>query len=107
MGLKKEHFLVIQLNTKNHILKVETVSIGSLNASIVHPREVFKDAVKNSAASIILGYNHTSGDPHPSREDCQVTERIVKGGILLGIDVIDHVIIGKGNYFSFKEEGMI
>lgn len=107
MGLKKEHFLVIQLTTKNHILNVETISIGSLNASIVHPREVFKGAVKNSAATIVLGHNHPSGDPNPSEEDCDVTQRIIESGKLLGIDVIDHIIIGNNSYFSFKEEGLM
>jgi DNA repair protein RadC len=106
-GLNKEHFIILILNTKNFLLGVETVSIGSLNSSIVHPRELFKSAINKSAAAIILAHNHPSGDPTPSREDIEVTKRIKSGGQLLGIDVIDHIIIGDNSYYSFKEEKMI
>ena len=104
---KKEKFIALYLDTKNQILKEETVSIGSLNASIVHPREVFKGALELSSASIIVIHNHPSGDPSPSREDIMVTEKLVDGGKLLGIDVLDHIIIGDGRYVSLKDEGFI
>jgi DNA repair protein RadC len=106
-GLNKEHFIILMLNTKNFLLGVETVSIGSLNSSIVHPRELFKSAINKSAAAIILAHNHPSGDATPSREDIEVTKRIKSGGQLLGIDVIDHIIIGDNCYYSFKEEKLI
>jgi len=104
---KKEKFITLYLDTKNQIIKEETVSIGSLNASIVHPREVFKVALEMSCASIIVTHNHPSGDPSPSREDISVTEKLVEGGKLLGIDVLDHIIIGDGRYTSLKDEGFI
>lgn len=105
--MKKELFRCLYLDTKNQILKNETVSVGSLDASIVHPREVFKTALELSAASVILSHNHPSGDPSPSREDILVTEKLVEGGKLLGIDVLDHTIIGEGRYVSMKEEGFM
>ncbi len=104
---KKEKFITLYLDTKNQILKEETVSIGSLNASIVHPREVFKSALMESSASVIMIHNHPSGDPSPSREDIMVTEKLVEGGKLLGIDVLDHIIIGDGRYVSLKDEGFV
>ncbi len=104
---KKERFITLYLDTKNQILKEETVSIGSLNASIVHPREVFKSALMESSASVIMIHNHPSGDPSPSREDIMVTEKLVEGGKLLGIDVLDHIIIGDGRYVSLKDEGFV
>lgn len=104
---KKEKFITLYLDTKNQILKEEVVSIGSLNASIVHPREVFKAALLESSASVIMVHNHPSGDPSPSREDIMVTEKMVEGGKLLGIDVLDHIIIGDGRYVSLKDEGFV
>jgi DNA repair protein RadC len=104
---KKEKFIALYLDTKNQVIKEDTVSIGSLNASIVHPREVFKGALELSSASIIVCHNHPSGDPSPSREDIAVTEKLVEGGKLLGIDVLDHIIIGDGRYVSLKDEGFI
>ncbi len=104
---KKEHFMIMLLNTKNHLLSREEISIGSLNASIVHPREIFKIPLRKSAASIILVHNHPSGDPSPSQEDLEVTRRLVEAGNLLGIAVRDHLIIGDGCYFSFKEKGLL
>jgi DNA repair protein RadC len=104
---KKERFVTLYLDTKNQILKQETISIGSLNASIVHPREVFKVALELSSASIIITHNHPSGDPSPSREDIMITEKLCEGGKLLGIDVLDHIIIGDGRYTSLKDEGFI
>ncbi|HII91440.1 MAG TPA: JAB domain-containing protein [Methanosarcina sp.] len=104
---KKEKFITLCLDTKNQILKEEIISIGSLNASIVHPREVFKSALMESSASVIMVHNHPSGDPSPSREDIMVTEKMVEGGKLLGIDVLDHIIIGEGRYVSLKDEGFV
>jgi len=104
---KKEKFITLYLDTKNQILKEEVISIGSLNASIVHPREVFKSALMESSASVIMIHNHPSGDPSPSREDIMVTEKLVEGGKLLGIDVLDHIIIGDGRYVSLKDEGFV
>jgi DNA repair protein RadC len=103
----KEHFLTLHLDTKNQIIGEDLVSIGSLNASIVHPREIFKPVLKRSAASIICVHNHPSGDPTPSREDIDVTRRIVEAGNILGIDVLDHVIIGDQKYASLKELGLM
>lgn len=101
----KEYFKAALLNTKNQILKTVTVSIGSLNASIVHPREILKPAIAASAASIILVHNHPTGDPTPSREDIEFTRRFAKCGELIGIELLDHVIIGADRYQSLKEKG--
>src|SRR5438093_93583 len=105
----REHFVVLMLDTKNKVIAISTVSIGSLNASIVHPREVFKPAILSNAAAIILAHNHPSGQPHPSQEDRVLTVRLVAAGKLLGISVLDHVIIGDGTstYFSFADEGLM
>jgi len=104
---RKEHFLILLLDGKNRIIREEQVSEGSLNQSIVHPREVFKPAVRESAAAIILVHNHPSGDPAPSREDREITRRLKEGGDLLGIRVLDHIIIGDGSYLSFVEQGLL
>lgn len=101
----REHFEAAFLNTKNQLLKVVTVSIGSLNASIVHPREILKPAISTSAASIILVHNHPTGDPTPSKEDIEFTSRFAKCGELIGIELLDHVIIGADKYHSLKEGG--
>ncbi|MDR3288103.1 MAG: DNA repair protein RadC [Peptococcaceae bacterium] len=106
-NLDREHFRVVTLNTKNHVLGVSPISVGSLNASLVHPRECFKEAIRRNANAIILLHNHPSGDPTPSKEDLEVTGRLTDGGKLLGIHVLDHVIIGDHQYISLKEEGMI
>jgi len=105
--LSQEHFVCIYLNTKNQVLHKKTVFIGSLNASIVHPREVFKEALRRSAASIICAHNHPSGDPTPSREDIEVTKRLLECGKLLGIDLLDHIIIGENKFVSMKEKGYV
>ncbi|MDM5285609.1 DNA repair protein RadC [Peribacillus frigoritolerans] len=105
--LSQEHFVCLYLNTKNQVLQKTTVFIGSLNASIVHPREVFKEAFKRSAASIICLHNHPSGDPSPSREDIEVTKRLVECGKIIGIEVLDHIIIGEQKYVSLKEKGYL
>lgn len=104
---KRERLVALLLDTKNQVLREEVISIGSLNANIVHPREVFKAALMESCASVILSHNHPSGDPTPSREDIAVTEKLVEGGKLLGIDVLDHVVIGEGRYVSLKDEGYV
>ncbi|WP_018921619.1 RadC family protein [Salsuginibacillus kocurii] len=103
--LRQEHFVSLCLDTKNQVIHRETLFIGSLNASIVHPREVFKEALRRSAASLICLHNHPSGDPSPSREDIEVTNRLVDCGRLLGIDILDHVIIGDKTFTSLKEAG--
>jgi len=103
----KEHFKLILLNPRNKIISISTISIGTLNASLVHPREVFKDAIVHSAASVVLAHNHPSGDPEPSEDDIKITNKLVESGRILGIEVIDHIIIGKNNFCSFKERGLI
>lgn len=103
--LDREHFIAVLLNRKNGIISTETISIGGLTSSLVHPREVFKPAIKKSAASIILVHNHPSGDPTPSQEDIQVTKRLQECGQLLGIEILDHIIIGDGRWHSLKSSG--
>jgi DNA repair protein RadC len=105
--LSQEHFVAIYLNTKNQVIHRKTVFIGSLNASIVHPREVFKEAIKRSAASIICVHNHPSGDPTPSREDIDVTKRLAECGRIIGIELLDHLIIGDQKFVSLKEKGYV
>lgn len=105
--LKKEHFNILMLDNKNYIIEDHNVSIGSLNSAIVHPREVFKHAIKRSSASIILVHNHPSGNTDPSKEDIAITKRLVECGNIIGIDVLDHIIIGKDDYFSLKEKSII
>jgi len=105
--LTQEHFVCLYLNTKNQVIHKQTVFIGSLNASIVHPREIFKEGLKRSAASIICFHNHPSGDPTPSREDIDVTKRLKECGKILGIELLDHIIIGDRKYISLKEKGYL
>lgn len=102
--LKKEIFKAILLNTKNEIITDSNIFVGTLNSSIVHPREVFNEAIKRSANSIIIMHNHPSGNPNPSEQDKMVTSRLIKCGQIIGIDILDHIIIGDGCYFSFKQE---
>jgi DNA repair protein RadC len=104
---KKEVFKVLFLNTKNEITSTEDVSIGNLNSSIVHPREVFRSAVKRGAAAIIVIHNHPSGNPYPSDNDLAITKRLVEAGELIGIPVLDHLIIGDGIFISFKEKAFM
>lgn len=107
MGLRdkpQEIFIVVLLDSKNRCVKEEKISLGSLNCSVVHPREVFRLAVRESAASLILVHNHPSGDPAPSQEDVRLTERLVEVGNLLGIQILDHIIIGEGRYYSFCDQ---
>lgn len=103
----KEHFKLILLNTRNKVIGISTVSIGTLNSNLVHPREVFKEAISHSSAGVILVHNHPSGDPEPSEDDLTITKRLVEAGKILGIEVVDHIIIAKNNYFSFKEKRLI
>lgn len=105
--LKKEYMKAILLNIKCGLISIEEISVGSINSSIVHPREVFAPAIKRSCASLILVHNHPSGDPSPSQEDLNITRRLVEGGSLLGIEVVDHLIIGDGKYVSLKDKGIM
>ncbi len=105
--LQKEHFRIMLLDTKNQIIVTEEISVGTLNASIVHPRDVFKAAIKRNSNSMILVHNHPSGDPAPSNEDINITNRLVDAGNLIGIKVLDHIIIGDNRYISFKEKNLI
>lgn len=106
-GADREHFVVMCLDTKNRVNALNTVSIGTLNSSQVHPREVFKPAILANSASIILVHNHPSGDPTPSQEDITVTKRLSEAGQILGIQVFDHIILGDERYVSLKERGAI
>jgi DNA repair protein RadC len=105
-GKKKEHFWVICLDTRNRLINHKLVSIGSLDTSVVHPREVFKEAVSSSAASVIFVHNHPSGDPEPSKEDIELTKRLVKAGEIIGIDVLDHIIVCDKSYLSLKAKSL-
>lgn len=102
----EENLWLITLDTKNNITGIFTVSTGSLNSSIVHPREIFKRAVLQNAASIIICHNHPSGNPAPSQEDINITKRIYDAGKILGIELLDHIIIGDNKYTSLKEKGV-
>lgn len=104
-SLQQEHFVCLFLNVKNQVLHKQTIFVGSLNASIVHPREIFREAVKRSAASIICAHNHPSGVPTPSPEDVDVTTRLYEAGKIVGVDLLDHVIIGDHQFISMKEKG--
>ena len=105
-GKKKEHFLALLLDTRNQLIKVSEISIGSLDTSIVHPREVFKEAISASAASVIFAHNHPSGDPEASEDDIELTKRLAKAGEIVGIDVLDHIIICDKKYLSLKRQGL-
>lgn len=106
-GLQQEHLVVLYLNTKNEIIKKETIFIGGLNSSIAHPREIFRGAVRYSAARMIVGHNHPSGNPEPSEADIQFTRRMSECGELMGIDLLDHIIIGEQEFISLKEIGFV
>jgi len=101
---KQETFLILMLNSKHYVIGIEEISKGILDSAIVHPREIFKHAIKNSASKIVLAHNHPSGDPQPSEEDKTITQRLIEAGELLGIPVLDHVIIGKDTYWSFNKK---
>ena len=104
---EREHLFLFCLDTKNQIKSMDVISIGTINANIVHPREIFYAAIANRSASIILAHNHPSGDPTPSKEDIAVTEKLMKAGEILGIDVLDHIILGENRYISLKDEGLV
>lgn len=104
---KKEHFLLISLDRRNQIIDIQTISIGSLDSSIVHPREVFKAAISDIAASVILVHNHPSGNTEPSDEDIKLTRRLAESGSTLGIAVLDHIIVGDSSYCSMKDRGIL
>ncbi|MBN1175599.1 DNA repair protein RadC [Candidatus Woesearchaeota archaeon] len=103
VGTDKEHFMILHLDTRNRVIKDEIVSVGTLNSSLIHPREVFKSAIKESANSVILIHNHPSGVVEPSDEDIKITDVLIKSGELLSIKVLDHVIVGSEGYYSFNE----
>lgn len=104
---QKEHFFSLQLNSKNQLIREVLVSIGSLSTSVVHPREVFAPAVRDSTAALIFMHNHPSGDPAPSREDRECTQRLVQAGQILGIRVLDHIVLGYEDYYSFADAGLL
>ena len=104
---KKEHFVALYLNARNQLIHKETISIGTLNASLIHPREVFKPAIENSVASIIVAHNHPSGSTEPSEDDVVVTKRLQEVGKIMGIEVIDHVIVTKNGFCSLKEGNLM
>ncbi|MBN1190715.1 MAG: DNA repair protein RadC [Dehalococcoidales bacterium] len=106
-GKNKEHFWAILLNTRNMVIKLVEISVGSLDTSIVHPREVFKEAISASASSIIVAHNHPSGNPEPSQDDIRLSKRLKEAGDLVGIAVVDHLVIGDGRYISLKREGLL
>jgi len=105
--LDREHFRALLLNTRNQVIANDKVSVGTLNSSAVHPRELFRNAIKRSAASVILIHNHPSGDATPSKEDLDITGRLCEAGKIIGIEVLDHIIIGDNKFTSFKAEGLI
>ena len=107
VGQRKEFFVCLFLNARNQVIHKEVVSIGSLCASIVHPREVFRAAVQHSAASVILAHNHPSGDASPSKADIDLTQRLVDAGRIMGIDVLDHIVVAESDFVSFKERGWL
>jgi DNA repair protein RadC len=106
-GQMKEHFWAIFLNTRNQVIKTTEISVGSLDTSFVHPRELFKEAISASCSSMIVAHNHPSGNPEASQDDIRLSKRLLEAGQLIGIEVIDHIIIGDGKYISLKREGLI
>src|SRR3989344_2606321 len=104
---KKEHFVVFYLDTRNQEIKREAISVGTLNANLVHPREVFEPAIQHLASHVIVAHNHPSGNTGPSEEDSEITKQLVDAGKILGIDVIDHIIVTKDAFLSFKEQNLI
>jgi len=107
LSVNREYFFSLHLNSKNRLIREVLVSIGSLNTSVVHPREVFVQAVRDSAAALIFFHNHPSGDPEPSREDNECTRRLVRAGQILGIRVLDHIVFGQSGYYSFSDDGRL
>ncbi|MBO8141847.1 MAG: DNA repair protein RadC [Firmicutes bacterium] len=105
--LDREVFKVVMLDTKHRVISIDTLSIGDLHGTLVHPRELFKDAIRRSSSALILAHNHPSGDPEPSPDDIDLTARLVAGGRLLGIEVLDHIVIGDNRYVSLRERGLV
>ena len=105
-GKKREHFLALLLDTRGQLIKISEISVGSLDTSVVHPREVFKEAISASAASVILVHNHPSGDSTPSEDDIKLTKRLAEAGEIMGIDVLDHIIMGDKEYLSLKRKDL-
>lgn len=103
----REHFVGVYLNSRNNVISQETISVGSLNASIVHPREVFRPALLHAAAGVIIAHNHPSGDSNPSEEDIAITRRLHEAGKILGIDLLDHVVVAKDGYTSLRERRLL
>ncbi|MFH1610929.1 MAG: DNA repair protein RadC [Patescibacteria group bacterium] len=104
---KKEHFVIFYLDSRNQEIQREVISVGTLNANLVHPREVFESAIKNNTAQIIVAHNHPSGDTEPSEDDLMITKKLVEAGKILGIEIIDHIVVTKNEFFSFKERELI
>ena len=104
---KREHFVALFLDTRNQVTRRKTISIGGLDASLIHPRELFKEAISCLAASVIVCHNHPSGDPTPSQEDLDITQRLIQAGKIIGIELLDHVVIGDGKWVSLKERGLM
>ena len=104
---KKEHFVMLSIDARNNLIKISNISVGSLNASVVHPREVFKEAIQASAAQIIIAHNHPSGDPEASPEDVALTRRLAETAKIIGIELLDHIIVTKDNFSSLKEQNLI
>ncbi len=105
--LDREHFRVVLLNTKHEVMAVVEVAVGNLDSAPIHPREVFKEAVRRSAAAVIVAHNHPSGNPEPSGDDLAITDRLRAAGRIVGIDVLDHLIIGNGTFVSLRERGVV
>lgn len=103
---KKEHFWAILLDTRNHVIKSSEISVGSLDTSIVHPRELFKEAISASASSVIVAHNHPSGNPEASQDDIKLTRRLIEAGAIMGIEIVDHIVMGDGRFISMKREGL-
>jgi len=106
-GLDREHFRAVMLNTKNQVLGTDRIAVGTLSQSAIHARELFKNAIKMSAAGVVLVHNHPSGDPTPSKNDREITKRMVRAGDIIGITVLDHVVIGDNSFVSFKASGLL
>ncbi len=105
--IKKEKFIGVYLDSRNSLIKMETISVGNLNSSIIHPRELFKVAIQLSANSVIIAHNHPSGDPTPSKEDIYITKKIISAGRVIGIPVLDHIIVGEDEYISMAEQNVV
>jgi DNA repair protein RadC len=103
----REHFIALFLDTRNQVLRRKTISIGGLDASLIHPRELFKEAIACGSASVIVCHNHPSGDPTPSQEDLDVTQRLLEAGKIIGIEVLDHLVVGDGKFISLKDKGLM